>query len=1081
MLNPNRSDKPSNKRKKEVTQNAEKKLKSNNYKAATQEELNQLQESCVDLSETVLSLQIENILKSFKISAKYEHFIETWLAGLTEFFGSLPSESEKKQSSEIKWLNKKVINPMNNEQFNLPKFVFQFLTPKSIRLTGSKLLSTLQSDNISVDVAVEMPKKCFQKEDYLNTIYHQKKAIYLCYLASKLRKWDQQTNLEFTYDRLDALRPILRITATSDLKKTITCNVHVQAEEGSFKLSRFVPWNSNVRDALFDASDSESGDIVPTPHHNMSIMRDLTSLANDNFLVETVKPVVNVTKGISLFKLWLKARCLNEDFCGFNGHIVSMFAAYLIKTKKLNSSMSVFDVIRSIFLNLKFSKWHVKGIAIVETMIPIEKSNEIFDVVFYDSTGWYNVCGSLSLDIYLRTIEESSRALAFLDSKNVNNFRYLFLQDMNPLFQFDHLFHITETAKLDKILSEHGCKSDRDNYVGQWYPHILKLFTSILRRGLTGRIHSLTPLPTKGSSWQVTESPPNTVKTLSFGIKLNMDNCLDVLTKGPQANHVDAESFKLFWGSKSDLRRFQDGNITESCVWASPSDNLMKKRLITRDICLFLMNHHYNIKAPHINYVAGQFDLAYRVSRTFANSDSEYENSENLALAVIRSFDDLAKMLRSLDVELEVTSVLGSSPVFRYCEINPVLPNATLLEKENLKIFQSYRTNDGVIELASSGKWPDDVVAINHVKAAFCLKIAQQLNEKCQLKSRGNVDTVEVLKDGFLFRFKLLVKKELALMKEMPQRKMDSFLMEKDFILPKLNTALHTLYLKNPCYGPAVLIAKRWLYSQLIDPFLWPDICTELLMAYVFIENKSYDQPLQPQFAFIRFLELLRTTDWRSHLVILDFSEELKDTQISEMENNFKSDRNSYPPLSIITSYDTKKNSMWSKLAPTVEVLTRVTILSNHTIQLFEENMLSDVFRTKMFFKASYEGYDVLLALRKNHLRTTHIYDFFMNTKKHNLVDKTVPAAGFNPVDYFLRELRAAYSDLAIFFYNPCGGDTIAVLWKPNVLEVSDFDPNNMNGRRYRGHQKYEYNLPQIIEDFQIIGRGLVENVIQNK
>lgn len=354
MLNPNHVG--TKKRKQEATKCAEKKFKSNKYKPATQEELNQLQESSVDLSETVLSLQIDNILKSFKLSTKYENFISTWVENLTGFLGSLPSEIEKQQWSDIKWLNTKVMNPLGNDQFNLPKFCFQFLTPKSVRLTGSKLLSTLQSDNvIDVDIAVEIPRKCFQKEEYLNTIYHQKKAIYLSYLALKLREWDQQTNLEFKYDRLDVLRPILKITANTDLRKTVTFNLHVLAEEGTFKLTRFVPWNSNIRDALFDGSESGSGDIVNTPHHNMSIMRDLTSLANDNFLTETLKPCVNVTKGVSLFKLWLKTRCLNEDFCGFTGQIVSMFAAYLLKTRKLNSSMSVFDVIRSIFLNL--SKW----------------------------------------------------------------------------------------------------------------------------------------------------------------------------------------------------------------------------------------------------------------------------------------------------------------------------------------------------------------------------------------------------------------------------------------------------------------------------------------------------------------------------------------------------------------------------------------------------------------------------------------------------------------------------------------------------------------------------------------------------
>lgn len=355
MLNPNRIDKSSKKRKQESTKNAAKKIKSNAYKAVTQEELNQLQESKVDLAENVLTLQIENILKSFKVSSKYENFIQQWVENLTELLGSLPSENEKQLWSDIKWLNQKVMYPLNNEQFQLPKFHFQFLTPKAVRLTGSKPLSTLQSDNISVDIAVEIPKKCFQKEDYLNTIYHQKKATYLSYLALKLRKWDQQTNLEFMYDRLDALRPVLRITASSDLKKPIIFNIHVHAEQGTFKTSRFVPWNSNIRDALFDGSDGESGDIVQTPHHNMDIMRDLTSLANDTFLTETLGPCANVTKGISLFKLWLRTRCLNEDFCGFSGPIVTMFAAYLLKTRKLNSSMSVFEVIRSIFLNLSKS------------------------------------------------------------------------------------------------------------------------------------------------------------------------------------------------------------------------------------------------------------------------------------------------------------------------------------------------------------------------------------------------------------------------------------------------------------------------------------------------------------------------------------------------------------------------------------------------------------------------------------------------------------------------------------------------------------------------------------------------------
>lgn len=74
------------------------------------------------------------------------------------------------------------------------------------------------------------------------------------------------------------------------------------------------------------------------------------------------------------------------------------------------------------------------------------------------------------------------------------------------------------------------------------------------------------------------------------------------------------------------------------------------------------------------------------------------------------------------------------------------------------------------------------------------------------------------------------------------------------------------------------------------------------------------------------------------------------------------------------------------------------------------------------------------------------------------------------------------------------------MLWKPIIQETAEFDvrirlkiiflhisnlnvqlqqPKNINGRKYNGHQKYGYNLPQLLEDFRIIGQGLVENVVQ--
>lgn len=46
----------------------------------------------------------------------------------------------------------------------------------------------------------------------------------------------------------------------------------------------------------------------------------------------------------------------------------------------------------------------------------------------------------------------------------------------------------------------------------------------------------------------------------------------------------------------------------------------------------------------------------------------------------------------------------------------------------------------------SSGKWPNELNAIKRVKAAFYLQIAQALRSKFELKTRANIDSVDVLK-----------------------------------------------------------------------------------------------------------------------------------------------------------------------------------------------------------------------------------------------------------------------------------------------------------------------------------------------
>lgn len=150
-------------------------------------------------------------------------------------------------------------------------------------------------------------------------------------------------------------------------------------------------------------------------------------------------------------------------------------------------------------------------------------------------------------------------------------------------------------------------------------------------------------------------------------------------------------------------------------------------------------------------------------------------------------------------------------------------------------------------------------------------------------------------------------------------------------------------------FGPAVLIAKRWLNSQLLDLHLWPEECTELLMAYVYMQPNSFAMPTQPQTAFFRFLHLMSTADWTQDMAVLNFNETLSTDAIKLLESRFINERDSFPSLCIITSCDGQgAPSLWTRQAPIREIVARVGVLATYAVQLVRENMMKGSLEPKV-------------------------------------------------------------------------------------------------------------------------------------
>jgi U3 small nucleolar RNA-associated protein 22 len=384
------------------------------------------------------------------------------------------------------------------------------------------------------------------------------------------------------------------------------------------------------------------------------------------------------------------------------------------------------------------------------------------------------------------------------------------------------------------------------------YAHLRKMLMSVLRRGLGERAVSIVPVSISTDDFNV-------------GIILNPDLAVNIVDKGPQSNEPEAEDFRKFWGKKSEIRRFKDGSITESVLWCHADAPIGEKRLICKQIVTFLLAQHFNIISNKINYIASQFDTTIR---TIFNELTE--TNEERSLVAIRAFDELSKELRNLsNLPLEIVSVLGVDSTFRYTDISPPLANAVatkngFINKQLKGKFLAQKVLNGIIQLSASGKWPDEVDAMQRIKAAFYNEISKKMHAQFPTTTVSVMpDCIEALKGGFVFRLQIVHPKEIALAKEeiSPTNNLTKLYRENEEslrleyeskILPKLTSYLHGLHHRFASFGPTAAIAKRWLYSQMIDSHLWPDECTELVLAEMFLKGFPMEASFQPQTGFIR-------------------------------------------------------------------------------------------------------------------------------------------------------------------------------------------------------------------------------------
>ncbi|RUS31264.1 Nrap protein [Jimgerdemannia flammicorona] len=1048
------------------------------YQAPTSEEIQGLKEASDLFKSNIFKLEIEELLAEVRIDYSKLKPLEAALHQLKALFDGLPDEPDASLAHIKSQMSKKykISIPFPDPQPSSDiQYTFGFKKPTAIHLVGSFPLKTLtrSRDRFNVDVAVEMPTR----------------AYYLAVLAKGIQsKHDLNVNLEFSTFNGDCRRPILILNPSGDKSDTdftkSKCIIRILPSIPTtlFPASRLSPSRNNVRQK--DHNTHTDINMLPaTPLYNASILQDSTFTSNLVYLYKHVKACPAFVDACLLGKVWLRQRGMasyEQNGSTMNGFVWSMIMAYLLDGggtnggKKLSSGYSCYQLMKGTIDYIAQHDFDQSPI-VMGNAISDEKFRENFEVVIVDPSGKVNLAAGMPRAAVAQLKYEARLAQKYFDEYGEDRFDTLFLTTVNELpLYYDNIARLPAPSKTYPRYTAASKLGHID-----FFEHFARDVSSLLAMGLTNRVHLIGVHHEPLQNWAIYNSPtPNDSKNpiLIIGIILNPEHATRLVDQGPPAEDATASAaFRQLWGDKAELRRFKDGSILESVVWDAKDTE--ERGLIVGRAVQHLLQLHYGIKPiDGVTYWAGQLNPFINLSQPLsAPTKHSNDGTRNLGFGRIMSaFDQFSKQLRTLDdLPIPVANISPASPALRYSSV--FLPEPFNLSGSSLfsNAARYIEPIDVVITLEGSTKWPEDVAAVQQIKTAFLLRIAEQLrmlggtkvivvdeaDAASDVLLRGYMDVF--YSPGFVFRCRIQQDRELILLhriiddkNEKPWRKDMADYALRQYNLHFANGPMHTFHLQNVCnrfpsLSSTIRLMKRWFGAHLLSSHICDEL-VELLCAHVFLDPQPWREPASSLAGFARVLHLLSNWNWKNEALIVDLEDSMSLATKDRIRDNLKNSRARdqsmrHAAMFVATARDLESKH-WSWLAPSKVIVARIQILSRAALPLLT-NMIAEGNESdiKRLYVTPLQDYDFIIHLDPSKCTrySENIAPETQHTRKvqkyKNLVVGSSelseqPLVGFDPVERYLGELKATFSDTALFFHNRYGGNFIAVAWNPATL-----------------------------------------------
>lgn len=991
--------------------------------------------------------------------------------------------------------------------------------------TGSYPLKTASrsQDDLSIDLVVTMPKSLFQDKDYLNHRYFYKRAYYLACLAAGI-KASKDHKFELAFDCLNGnqLQPILVVRPSGnggeDDFSSSKCQIRilVALPENTFAQSKLLP-NSNCVRPKGSEEDTTSKTLVPTPFYNNTLQSDANITAYLKLLHATASKADAFRDACILGRVWLKQRGFGSQLRtgGFGNFEWAAIMALLLQpnaatgNQSVSSGYSSYQLFKATLQFLSRGDLTKKPFIFQALNITISKA-ETAPVVF-DGPRGQNILFKMTPWSYARLRSEAKASVEMLSDSVFDQFDATFILRTELLkFRYD--------ATLEIPLSSLQLASADEGYQ-QRLKDITRKIHNSLTRALTDRIISLSITLPVEEDWSITSRRPqeNQLKSILVNFATDSANANRTVDHGPSAeNKQEAAAFRKFWGEKAELRRFKDGSILESIVWSTKDASVS----IIEQIVLYVVKQHVGAQAAEqANFTNDAFAQLVSAGRIQGAS------GVTPFLSIMNAFAAMEKDIRDLeDLPLQLRHIRAADSQLRYSSIEPPVAG--------------HSPASVVLQFEGSGRWPDDLCAIQRTKIAFLLRLSELLTDlesgyvaRIGLENPSQPAQNQAFLDvtassGFTFRIRIYHDREPTLFdRQIKDKSLDApsresaaaslALYKREFVNSPLHSqVLQTLCTRFPALSPSIRLTKKWFASHLLTPHFSPELI-ELLVVRTFLQPHPWPVPATATTGFLRTLAWISRWDWRHVPLIVDFSStfsanpaDLEDTShkgmkaadLERLQTRFEAWRRIDPAMNRVvlfaaTNLDEEGTTWTDKAKPEKVVAARLTALAKAATQAVradEDRLLArsihagaahaqaqDLLEPESLFATNTAEYDIVISIAAKHSLAKKRSS---STQFKNLdLQKSLRAGASVPLpQLFAQELLDVYGDAVLWFWDPEALDRIVGLWNPVVTGQRGWKVKpgwNSEPIKVKEGVEIKANRAAIVHEIRRLGGDLVKGI----